>query len=91
MYARQQCEREGKRIEVIHRKDMLVRAVCCLSCRLKKEMVLSTTFALALIIVLPMGDKNATSAKKELYNPFSPAGMCCFPAEELLKLSLIKK
>ena len=26
MYARQQCEREGKRIEVIHRKDMLVRA-----------------------------------------------------------------
>ena len=26
MYARQQCEREEKRTEVIHRKDMLVRA-----------------------------------------------------------------
>ena len=47
MYARQQCEREGKRTKIIHRKDMLVRAVCCLSCRFKKEMILSTTFALA--------------------------------------------
>ena len=54
-------------------------------------MVLSTTFALALIIVRPTGDKNTTSAEKELYNPFSLAGMCCFPAKELFKLSLIKK
>ena len=38
MYARINTrERAGKRTEVIHCKDMLVRAVCCLSCRFKKR------------------------------------------------------
>ena len=48
MYARQQCEREGKRrIKITHRKRNVGARRSCLSCRFKKEMVFSTTFALA--------------------------------------------
>ena len=77
MYARQQCERKGKRIEVIHRKDMLVRAVCCLSCRFNKKKWYYQQH---------LRSHNATSAEKNYIIPFRPLGCVVFPAEELLKL-----